>query len=274
MPELPEVETVVQGLRPILEGAVVQAVLVHRADLRWPVPADFGQRLGGARLLRLARRAKYGLIETDRGDTLIFHLGMSGRMRLDPGDRRPHDHVEFLALAADGPHRVAFNDPRRFGSFHLAPTDRCAMHPLLAGLGPEPLEDGFTGRTLAEAARGRATTVKALILDQRVVAGIGNIYASEALFRARIHPCRRAGRISAARYDRLAASLKSVLMEAIAAGGSTLRDHAGIRGELGYFQHQFMVYGRDGDPCPSCAAPVRRRTLAGRSSFFCSQCQR
>jgi formamidopyrimidine-DNA glycosylase len=274
MPELPEVETVVRGLRPILEGAMVQEVRVHRADLRWPVPADFAERLGGARLLRLSRRAKYGLIETDRGDTLIFHLGMSGRMRLDPETRLPHDHVEFLALAAGGLHLIAYNDPRRFGSFHLAPSGRCGTHPLLAGLGPEPLEEGFTGQTLARAAKGRATTVKALILDQRVVAGIGNIYASEALFRARIHPARRAGRISSARYDRLAAALKAVLLDAIAAGGSTLRDHAGIRGELGYFQHRFMVYGRDGAPCPSCASPVRRRTLAGRSSFFCSHCQR
>lgn len=274
MPELPEVETVVKGLAPVLEGAMVQEVRVHRADLRWPVPPDFAGRLTGARLLRLSRRAKYGLIETDRGDTLIFHLGMSGRMRLDPETRLPHDHVEFRTLAADGPHWIAFNDPRRFGSFHLTPTQHRGTHPLLASLGPEPLEEGFSGRTLARAAEGRATTVKALILDQRVVAGIGNIYASEALFRARIHPARRAGAISDARYDRLAAALKAVLLDAIAAGGSTLRDHAGIRGELGYFQHSFQVYGRDGAPCPLCSTPIRRRPLAGRSSFFCPRCQR
>ena len=270
MPELPEVETVVRGLRPILEGATVSRVRVHRPDLRWPIPPDLGQRLTGARLVAVRRRAKYGLIDTDRGDTLLFHLGMSGQLRLDPADRRPHDHVEF---ETDG-HRIAFHDPRRFGSLHLARTAELSSHPLLAGLGPEPLDPDFSATHLLAAAKGRSCAVKSLLLDQKVVAGIGNIYASEALFRGRINPARKAGAISLARYRGLVESLRLVLAEAIEAGGSTLRDHAGIDGELGYFQHRFQVYGRDGAPCPSCGGPIRRRVLIGRSTFDCPRCQR
>lgn len=270
MPELPEVETVVRGLVPLLEGQRIDRVTVRRSDLRWPVPADLVQRLTGARVCALSRRAKYGLAATDRGDTLIFHLGMSGRFRLDPAMVLAHDHL----LIEAGGHRLAFHDPRRFGSLHLVESAAAGDHPLLAGLGPEPLSPAFDGAALAAAARGRRAAIKALLLDQRVVAGIGNIYACEALFRARIHPARAAGRIAPARVEGLVAVLRAVLEEAIAAGGSSLRDHAAVSGELGYFQHRFAVYGRAGAPCPACGAPVRRRLQQGRSSFLCPRCQR
>lgn len=269
MPELPEVETVVSGLKPVLEGATLTSVRIGRADLRWPIPADLGQRLTGATVLAVRRRAKYGLVDTDRGDTLIFHLGMSGRFRLDPHERLPHDHVDITTAH----HALAFHDPRRFGSLHLAATAALAQHPLLSALGPEPLGPAFTGAHLAHAGAGRIVSVKSLLLDQKVVAGIGNIYASEALFRARINPVRRAGAISEQRYRRLAESLQQVLTDAIAAGGSTLRDHAGIGGELGYFQNRFEVYGRAGAPCPACGGPIRRRVQQGRSTFHCPACQ-
>lgn len=270
MPELPEVETVVRGLAPLLVGQRIESLTVRRGDLRWPVPPDLVPRLAGARVLALSRRAKYGLVATDRGDTLIFHLGMSGRFRLDPAVLLPHDHV----LIDAGGHRLAFHDPRRFGSLHLVESARARAHPLLAGLGPEPLSADFDGSALASAARGRRAAIKALLLDQRVVAGIGNIYASEALFRAGIHPGRAAGRVARARLDALARALRTVLDEAIAAGGSSLRDHAAVSGELGYFQHRFAVYGRAGEPCPACGTPVRRRVQQGRSSFLCPRCQR
>lgn len=270
MPELPEVETVVRGLAPLLEGRRLEAVEVRRHDLRWPVPADLAARLIGARVLTLSRRAKYGLIATDRGDTLVFHLGMSGRFRVDPGPPGRHDH---LLLSAGG-RWLAFHDPRRFGSLHLVASDEVGEHPLLACLGPEPLAPGFSGQTLATAARGRRVSVKGLLLDQRVVAGVGNIYACESLFRAGIRPGRPAGAVSHARLERLAGALAEVLTDAIAAGGSSLRDHARVSGELGYFQHRFAVYGRAGDPCPACGTPVRRTVQQGRSSFFCPRCQR
>lgn len=270
MPELPEVETVVRGLRPILEGQRIDRVEVRRGDLRWPVPQDLAARLEGARILRLARRAKYGLAETDRGDTLIFHLGMSGRFRLDPDRLLPHDHVAITA----GGRRLVFHDPRRFGSLHLTSTADAARHPLLAGLGPEPLSDGFGGAHLAHAAAGRRAAVKALLLDQRVVAGLGNIYASESLHRAGIAPTRPAGRIARTRLESLAAAVKAVLAEAIAAGGSSLRDHVAVSGELGTFQHQFRVYGRDGGACHGCGAAIRRFVLQGRATYTCRRCQR
>jgi formamidopyrimidine-DNA glycosylase len=269
MPELPEVETVVRGLAPVLEGARLTSVVARRPDLRWPLPADLGQRLEGSTILSVSRRAKYGLIATDRGDTLLFHLGMSGRFRLDPESLLPHDHV-ILETAG---HRLAFHDPRRFGSLHLVATAKAQAHPLLARLGPEPLSDAFTAAHLAQAAAGRLTPVKSLLLDQHVVAGIGNIYACEALFRAGINPARKAGFIATARLDRLVAALKTVLAEAIAAGGSTLRDHAQLSGDLGYFQHRFQVYGREGQSCPVCGTGIRRRVQAGRSTFACPHCQ-
>lgn len=270
MPELPEVETVVRGLRPILLGQRLERVTTRRADLRWPLPVDLAQRLSGATVTALHRRAKYGLLETDRGDTLIFHLGMSGKFHPLLGEPGAHDHV-LIETAA---HRLAYNDHRRFGSMHLAPTAEAALHPLLAKLGPEPLSADFSGATLAARAEGRATPIKALLLDQQAVAGIGNIYASEALFAAGIDPARKAGRIATARLDALAEAVKQVLARAIEAGGSTLRDHAQVSGELGYFQHSFQVYGREGEACPGCGSPIRRRVQSGRSTFDCPRCQR
>jgi formamidopyrimidine-DNA glycosylase len=269
MPELPEVETVVRGLRPLLMGQRIARVIARRPDLRWPLPTDFGQRLTGATVTGLHRRAKYGLIETDRGDTLIFHLGMSGRFHQLAGDPGKHDHVLFALQSGT----LAYNDPRRFGSMHLAATDQAAAHPLLAEIGPEPLSDSFTGRWLARQAQGRQTSIKALLLDQHTVAGIGNIYACEALFEAGINPVRKAGAISPRRFDTLAGVIKRTLERAILAGGSTLRDHAQVSGDLGYFQHSFLVYGRESLPCPGCGGPVRRRMQQGRSTFDCPVCQ-
>lgn len=270
MPELPEVETVVRGLAPHLLGQRLQRVTTRRADLRWPLPPDLAQRLSGATVTALHRRAKYGLLETDRGDTLIFHLGMSGKFHPLSGEPGLHDHVLFETEALT----LAYNDHRRFGSMHLAPTADALLHPLLAKLGPEPLSDEFNGQTLAASARGRETPIKALLLDQQVVAGIGNIYASEALFAARINPARKAGHIAATRLHALADSVKTVLAAAIEAGGSTLRDHAQVSGELGYFQHSFQVYGRENQPCPACQGAIQRRVQAGRSTFDCPRCQR
>ena len=270
MPELPEVETVVRGLAPVLLGKRLVRVTTRRPDLRWPLPPDLSQRLSGATVTALHRRAKYGLLETDRGDTLIFHLGMSGKFHPLAGEPGRHDHVLLETEALT----LAYNDHRRFGSMHLSQTAEAANHPLLASLGPEPLSADFTGKTLAASAAGRATSIKALLLDQQVVAGIGNIYASEALFAAGINPARKAGHIAGARLQALAEAIKAVLARAIEAGGSTLKDHAQVSGELGYFQHQFQAYGREGEPCPACATPIRRRVQSGRSTFDCPRCQR
>lgn len=269
MPELPEVETVVCGLRPVLVGARFVRIVARRPDLRVALPPDLGQRLTGAVVVAVRRRAKYGLIDTDRDDTLIFHLGMSGRFGLAPEVAGAHDHLLFETDRGG----LVYTDPRRFGFMLLARTAELADHPRLRDLGPEPLGDGFDGSVLARAAAGRRAPIKALLLDQGVVAGIGNIYACEALFLAGIHPERRAGDIEMARFDELAAALKTVLREAIVAGGSTLRDHAQISGETGYFQHRFHVYGRDGAPCTTCGAPLLRIVQAGRSSFYCAACQ-
>jgi len=270
MPELPEVETVVRGLTPVLTGAVLARVIVNRPDLRRPIPVDLGQRLTNARVTEVARRAKYGLIHTDRGDTLIFHLGMSGRMRLDPADASIHDHVVLETTAG---HRVVLTDPRRFGLLALTATAELAGHPLLADLGVEPLGPALTTAYLADAFAGRIAPVKALLLDQRIVAGVGNIYASEALHRARIHPAREAGMLSRAEIAALVRALKATLREAIAAGGSSLRDHVQLDGTLGLFQHAWRVYARAGEPCRACATPIERTVQSGRSSFFCPACQ-
>ena len=270
MPELPEVETVVRGLRPLLEGQRLLQVIARRPDLRWPLPPDLGQRLTGATVTGLSRRAKYGLLETDRGDTLLFHLGMSGKFHQLAGEPGTHDHVLFVT----GLGTLAYNDHRRFGSMHLVPTDQAAQHPLLAPIGPEPLSDAFSGAWLSERAAGRLTSIKALLLDQHTVAGIGNIYACEALFEAGINPARMAGAIAPRRLERLVHVIKATLARAIEAGGSTLRDHAQVSGDLGYFQHSFRVYGREGAPCPSCSKPIRRRVQQGRSTFHCPACQR
>ncbi|WP_310475602.1 bifunctional DNA-formamidopyrimidine glycosylase/DNA-(apurinic or apyrimidinic site) lyase [Sandarakinorhabdus sp.] len=270
MPELPEVETVMRGLTPVWEGQRFTRVVAHRPDLRRPLPEGLGQRLTGATVVRLGRRAKYGLVETDRGDTLIIHLGMSGRMRVDPDKREKHDHVVFET--ANG-RVVAFNDARRFGSLDLVATDAAAAHPLLAGIGPEPLGPDYDLMLLKRIFGDRLAPAKAILLDQRLIAGLGNIYVCEALFRAGIHPETPGGQVTAAQLKQLWPAIPAVLEEAIAAGGSTLRDHAAPDGTLGYFQKDFAVYGREGDACTVCAAPVERIVQSGRSSFFCSACQ-
>ena len=269
MPELPEVETTVRDLAPVLLGRRVDRVEARRPDLRRPLPHDLGQRLTGATVTALGRRAKYGLVATDRGDTLVFHLGMSGRWRIDPDGLGPHDH---LVLTVSG-RVLALNDPRRFGSLDLVPTDEVAGWGPFAAMGPEPLDEGFDGAVLEAAFAGRRTPVKAALLDQRRVAGLGNIYVCEALHRTGIAPARAAGRIGRARLDRLAVAIQQVLQESIEAGGSTLRDFARPDGELGYFAKSFAVYGREGEAC-ACGAPVRRRVEAGRSTFWCPRCQR
>jgi formamidopyrimidine-DNA glycosylase len=271
MPELPEVETTVRGLRAVLEGRRIASVETRRGDLRRAFPVDLRQRLTGARVTGLGRRAKYGLIETDRGDTLVFHLGMSGSWRVDPAEIGRHDHV---LIETDEGRRLALNDPRRFGSVDLVPTDQIERSEPFAGMGPEPLGDAFDGGYLAAALAGRKAPIKAMLLDQRIVAGLGNIYVCEALHMARIAPRREAGRLSRERLDRLAAAIKKVLLEAIGAGGSTLRDYLQPNGELGYFSARWRVYGREGQSCPECGATIRRRTDSGRSTFFCPACQR
>jgi formamidopyrimidine-DNA glycosylase len=270
-PELPEVETVMRGLAPVWEGERFTRVTLNRGDLRRPFPQDLGQRLTGATVTACRRRAKYGLVDTDRGDTLILHLGMSGRMRLDPAEILKHDHVVF---ETSNGRRVAFNDARRFGSLDLVETVDADAHPLLAGIGPEPLGPDFGPARLKTAFKGRLAPAKALLLDQRVVAGLGNIYVCEALFRAGIHPARAGGKVAAKQLDLLAGSVRAVLAEAIAAGGSSLRDHAAPDGTLGYFQKGFQVYGQEGNACPACGKAVERIVQSGRSSFFCSSCQR
>jgi formamidopyrimidine-DNA glycosylase len=271
MPELPEVETTVRGLAAVLEGRRIASIELRRADLRRPFPPDLRQRLTGARVTGLRRRAKYGLIETDRGDTFVFHLGMSGHWRIDPATIGPHDHV---LIETDDGRRLALNDARRFGSLDLVRSDELDSAAPFAGMGPEPLGDGFDGAYLARALDGRAAPIKPLLLDQRIVAGLGNIYVCDALNLARIAPGRAGGRIGRARLDRLADSVKSVLRAAIDAGGSSLRDYLQPNGELGYFSSEWRAYGREGKPCPRCAAPIRRRVDGGRSTFYCAKCQR
>jgi formamidopyrimidine-DNA glycosylase len=271
MPELPEVETTVRGLEPILLGRRIASIDLRRGDLRRPFPPDLRQRLTGAMVTGLGRRAKYGLIETDRDDTLVFHLGMSGHWRIDPAALGAHDHV---VIATDEGRRLALNDARRFGTLDILATADLATTPPFAGMGPEPLGEEFDGAALERALAGRAAPVKALLLDQRIVAGLGNIYVCDALNLAGIAPGRAGGRIGRARLDRLAAAIREVLTAAIAAGGSSLRDYVRPDGELGYFSKEWRVYGREGLACPRCAAAIRRRADSGRSTFFCPKCQR
>jgi formamidopyrimidine-DNA glycosylase len=288
VPELPEVETVRRGLAPLMEGRAFVRVAQNRADLRWPLPDRFAERLTGRRVGRLGRRSKYLLVELDGDETLIVHLGMTGRMLIgggadagavvgdfvhDPGRHPAHDHVVF---ALEGGATVTFNDVRRFGAMDLHPTAALEAHWLLAGIGPEPLGNGFGGAHLAARFAGRRTPVKAALLDQRVVAGLGNIYVCEALHRARISPLRLAGSLSEDRVERLAAAIRATLEEAIAAGGSSLRDFRHADGAPGYFQHAFRVYGRAGEGCvsPGCGGVVARAVQSGRSSFHCPACQR
>ena len=268
MPELPEVETTVRGLEKVLLGRRIARVEPRRADLRRAFPVDLGQRLTGAAVIGLGRRGKFGLIHTDRGDTLVFHLGMSGKWRVDPEETGAHDH---LLIETDDGRRLALNDPRRFGSVDLVATHALDTLASLAELGAEPTE--IDARSLHERLRGRSAPVKALLLDQRIVAGLGNIYVCEALYRAGINPRRAGGRLSRASVERLVASIRQVIAEAIEAGGSTLRDYARPDGELGYFASSFQVYDREDQPC-ACGAPVRRIVQGGRSTFYCPRCQK
>jgi formamidopyrimidine-DNA glycosylase len=271
MPELPEVETTIRGLAPVLEGRRIASVELRRGDLRRPFPHDLEERLTGARITGLRRRAKYGLIDTDRGETLVFHLGMSGSWRLDQQEVGRHDHV---ILTTDQGRALSLNDPRRFGSLDLLPTATLEALPPFAGMGPEPMSEEFDGAWLKVKLAGRAGPIKPLLLDQRIVAGLGNIYACEALFLAGVAPAAPAGALSRSRLDRLASGVKQVLAEAIGAGGSSLRNYVQPSGELGYFAAQWRVYGREGLPCVICFTPVRRRTDGGRSTLHCPKCQR
>jgi formamidopyrimidine-DNA glycosylase len=270
MPELPEVETTVRGLARYLEGERITRVAVNRADLRRPFPRDLVQALTGARVTALGRRAKYGLIATDREQTMIFHLGMSGRWRIEPDAIDKHDH---LVLETGAGHVLALNDARRFGSVDLIDTAALDQWPPFAALGPEPLGDAFTAAHLAQAFKGRAAPVKPLLLDQRIIAGLGNIYVCEALHRAKIRPDKPAGKITRAAIERLVPAIKAVLGESIAAGGSTIRDYAQPNGELGYFAAAWRVYGREGEAC-ACGGTVARFTQGGRSTFWCPKCQK
>jgi formamidopyrimidine-DNA glycosylase len=267
MPELPEVETTVRGLERVLRGRRIARVEARRADLRRSFPKDLGQRLTGARVTSLGRRAKYGLINTDRDDTMIFHLGMSGSWRIDRSTLEKHDH---LLLETDEGKRLALNDPRRFGSVDLVPTDELDAWPAFKALGPEPFD--LHPRDLRDRLGGRTAAIKLLLGDQRIVAGLGNIYVCEALHRAGIHPKRAAGSVSLDRLKRLVVAIKDVLNEAIEAGGSTLRDFVSPDGELGYFSKEFAVYDREGQPC-RCGGTVRRIVQDGRSTFYCPKCQ-
>ncbi len=284
MPELPEVETVRRGLAAAMEGRRIEGVEVRRRDLRIPVPADFAERLRGRTLLRLERRAKYLVGQFDDGTVLLAHLGMSGRIVIDPADaagagnadpgrHRDHEHIVFRV--GNGT-TVRFSDPRRFGLITLTDKDGFPDHPLIRNLGPEPLSANFTGPALTARLEDRRMSVKAALLNQRVVAGVGNIYACEALYVARLSPRRMAATIRGVRAARLADAVREVLRDAIEAGGSSLRDHVAPSGELGYFQHNFKVYGRDGTPCPDCECDdgIRRIVQAGRSTFYCAARQR
>jgi len=281
MPELPEVETVRRGLAPIMEGAAFTRVDLRRADLRRPFPGDFAQRLDGASIVRVGRRSKYLIIETEQ-DTLIWHLGMSGQVRIyAPGDTvapvGKHDHVQF---DLDNGAAIVFTDPRRFGLMDLCKTEELADHALIRAIGPEPLGNAFSGPVLAKALKGKRVAIKPAIMDAHVVAGVGNIYASESLFRAGISPKRTAGSVQGGRAEKLARAIKDILTEAIAAGGSTLKDHRTTDGGLGYFQHNFAVYDRAGMKCPGCDCDVlktggiQRLEQGGRSTYYCPRRQR
>jgi formamidopyrimidine-DNA glycosylase len=288
MPELPEVETVRRGLAPVMEGKRIAKVEVRRGDLRWPLPKGFAQKLNGKTVQGLGRRAKYLLADLSSGDVLLMHLGMSGSFRVGkdsaPGiyyhersKSTAHDHVVFhMSNGAT----VTFNDPRRFGSMKLVSRARLEDEPLLRSLGPEPLGNEFDAAMLAKACAGKKTSLKTALSDQRVVAGLGNIYVCEALFRARLSPKRIASTLADRngrpnkRAEKLVDAIKAVLMDAIEAGGSSLRDHRRADGSLGDFQHNFQVYAREGQPCPSCKGKIKRIVQGGRSTFYCPSCQK
>jgi formamidopyrimidine-DNA glycosylase len=301
MPELPEVETVRRGLQPVMEGARFRKVEARRGDLRWPLPKDFVARLEGQTVEGLGRRAKYLLADLSSGDVLLMHLGMSGSFRVaqersmhdgneldesapggyyhDRSKDAAHDHVVFHMSSGA---RISFNDPRRFGSMKIVAREKLDQEPLLRALGPEPLGNAFDAAMLARACKGKKTSLKAALSDQKIVAGLGNIYVCEALHRALVSPKRLASTIATKsgapneRAERLVAAIRTVLEDAIAAGGSSLRDHRQTSGELGLFQHNFRVYDREGTPCvtPGCKGTIKRIVQTGRSTFFCPVCQR
>ncbi len=292
MPELPEVETVRRGLEQAMDGQRFTKVEVRRGDLRWPLPKDFAKRLNGRSVTGIGRRAKYLLADLSSGDVLVMHLGMSGSFHVFRDNDKhlgryyhereklaAHDHIVFHMSSGAS---VTFNDPRRFGSMKLVPRQKFDAEPLLKGLGPEPLGNEFDAAMLARACRGKKTSLKAALLDQRIVAGLGNIYVCEALYRARLSPKRKASTIADRkgnpneRAERLVTSIKAVLNEAIKAGGSSLRDHRLTDGDLGMFQHNFRVYDREGEPCPTpgCGGTVKRIVQNGRSTFYCPACQK
>ena len=289
MPELPEVETVRRGLQPVMEGRRFTSVQTRRGDLRVPFPNDFAARLTGRRVVKLRRRAKYILGDLDSGETLVIHLGMSGRMLVHTestrkklgnygrhngaimSDADKHDHV---VMETDAPARIVFNDQRRFGLMLLVETAELDEHKLFKGLGIEPLGDAFHAAFLTKALKGKKTPIKSALLDQRVIAGLGNIYVCEALFRARVSPKRQAIKVRPDQIALLAPAIKSILREALKAGGSSLRDHKRTDGEIGMFQHRFKVYDREGEPCPACKTKIKRLVQAGRSSFYCPNCQK
>lgn len=295
MPELPEVETVRRGLAPVMEGATVTRLTQRRANLRFPFPDDFARRVEGRKILSLGRRAKYLVVTIEGGDTLVMHLGMSGRFAISTaqqqadgqigayvhtaGNDPKHDHV---TLHMSNGATITYNDTRRFGFMLLIPTAELATHALFADIGIEPLGSALTPATLASLAHGRKTDLKAFLLDQRNVAGLGNIYVAEALHRARLNPAKPASRLAvrsgapSPHAERLVPEIKAVLEAALQAGGSTLRDYRQSDGALGYFQHSFSVYGRAGEPCvrAGCGGTIRRITQAGRSTFYCPRCQR
>jgi formamidopyrimidine-DNA glycosylase len=296
MPELPEVETVRRGLQPVMEGFRIVSVEQRRPDLRFPFPERFAERLAGRTIVALGRRAKYLTVHLDRDPVLVCHLGMSGSFRVEQGETATvpgefhyerskdaaHDHVVFHLSGPREKRRVVFNDPRRFGFMFFAEAIALDQHPLLAGLGIEPTGNALDGALLSDLLRGRKAPLKTALLDQRLIAGLGNIYACEALWRAALSPRRMAGSIAArpghagARSERLAEAIRAVIAEAIAAGGSSLRDYVRADGSLGYFQHSFSVYDREGEPCPrcGCGGTVTRIVQAGRSTFYCPTCQR
>jgi formamidopyrimidine-DNA glycosylase len=271
MPELPEVETTRRGIAPLIVGKTIVSAVTRAAGLRWPFPPRLGELLAGQTISAVDRRAKYLLLRCEKG-TLILHLGMTGHLRV-VSQRVPvgrHDHLDLLFT--DGS-CLRFNDSRRFGAL-LWTSDDPEAHPLLAGLGPEPFAEGMSGDRLYRLSRGRKTAVKSFIMDQQVVVGVGNIYASEALYRAGIDPARNAGRVGLVRYRRLAAAIREVLGEAIAAGGTTIRDFSDSEGRPGYFALRLQVYGRSGDPCPRCGQAIRQSRIGQRSTYFCRACQR
>lgn len=271
MPELPEVETTRRGVEPHVHGRIVRAVYIHDRRLRWPIPAALARELPGRRIDNVERRAKYLLFRS--GDRcLLLHLGMSGRLRVVPGDT-PRARNDHLDIVLDNGQMLRLHDPRRFGCA-LWLTGDPHLHALLKALGPEPLAEDFSGSYLFAASRGRNLAIKNFLMNSRVVAGVGNIYASEALFRAGLHPARAAGRVSRRQYDALAEAVRAVLLEAIRSGGTTLRDYVGVDGGSGYFQQQLNVYDRSGQPCPLCSTPIRQQRIGQRSSFFCARCQR